>query len=1184
MRGFAGWMVATLVSGLALAAPGAALAQELIPAKRLMLSENTDLPGGDLTALFDTTLEACETACLTNKQCLAFTFNTKNGSCFPKASAGDSVYFDGAYSGFVVAAEKGVEGRAKARRGELTFVQDWEVSQATSLASNLANLHVANGYSAADDLSAARDAEGNGDFDSAYRFAGAATNVEDSADNWLEYARLQLEAATRDQNNASGLRANAVLSTLNAYLRSENVAQRHTILVMMGQAFEAAGRGSDTVKALRLAQELSPRDDTAVALDDAIGKYGFRIVENQINSDSDRPSICVSFSEDLAKSGVDYSTFVQLPQAGMSVASDGYRKLCVEGVEPGGRYTVTFREGLPAADGQTMVKSVPITAYIKDRSAAVRFTGRGYVLPRAGGSAAIPVVTVNTTALDLEVYRVTDRNLIRVMQNGFFDYPMYDYQEYEFTETMGTRIWTGSATVGQDINHDVTTRLPMDDAIKGQPAGIYALRAAIPGVDTYETPPTWQWFVVSDLGLTTLSGTDGLHVFVRSLGSAAAKAGVQLDLLSVANEVLGTVTTDAEGYARFDAGLIRGTASASPAMVVAHDGTADTAFLSLTDPEFDLSDRGVEGKEASPPIDVFLTTDRGAYRAGETVHATALARDATSTGLDGLPLTAILTRPDGVEYVRALAEDAGAGGHVFAFPIAGSAPRGTWRMEVYSDLEAPALTSKTFLVEDFLPERIDFEMTLADDPIRLGDLPALSIDAKYLFGAPGADLAIEGEVLLRAAKALDAWPGYIFGRYDEPFSTAVASFSDYRTDEAGQAVVDAVLPDVDDPKRPLEALFVARVAEGSGRPVERRITRLLTPSSPMIGVKPMFEDVVAENADATFSLIGIDADTKPIPMAVHWKLSRLETHYQWYQENGSWNWQAVNSREAIAEGDATLGAEPVAISAPVTWGEYELVVQRADVGADDAVTSTTFYAGWYVPADVSATPDTLELSLDKPDYKIGDQAVLRIVPKAAGTALVTVMSNHLISRKAVAVTEGENLIPLEVTDDWGTGAYVTAAVLRPMDVAAGRNPARALGLAHAKVEPGTRALTATIETAPEAAPRGPLDVAVKVEGIQPGETAWVTVAAVDQGILNLTGFTPPNPQDHYFGQRKLGMGIRDIYGRLIDGLNGAEGVVRSGGDSGAQARLQSPPADRGTGVLFRGSGSGRRGRLCPRQL
>lgn len=1156
MRGHALWTSAVVAIGLAFASVAPVRADDLIPAKRFAISENTDLAGGDIASQFDTTLEACEAACLTNKQCDAFTFNTRNGSCFVKSGAGEASTFDGAYSGFVIRAEKGVEGRAQTRRGELAFLPDWDISPATGLAANLANLHVTNGFTAEDQIAAAQEAEGQGNLDAAYRFMGAATNLEDSADNWLEYARLQLLAAAQDQNNAFALRDGAFRATINAYLRAENKAQRHTILVTMSEALQAVDRGRDTVQALRLAQSLQPRDDTAVALADAIGKFGFRIVENQVQSDTDRPSICASFSEDLVKSGVDYTTFVQLPEAGMSVTSDGYRKLCVEGVQPGGRYTVTFREGLPAADGQTMAQSVPITAYIKDRSAAVRFTGRGYVLPRTG-SAAIPVVTVNTDKLELEVYRVTDRNLIRIMQNGYFDYPMYDYQEYEFQSTMGTKIWSGEATVGIDINKDVTTRLPMDAAIAEQPAGIYALRAAVPGVDVYKTPPTWQWFVVSDLGLTTLSGTDGLHVFVRSLGTAGAKTGITLDLLSVANEVLGTATTDADGYARFDRGLVLGSAGAAPAMVVARDGTGDTAFLSLTDPEFDLSDRGVEGKEAAPPVDVFLTTDRGAYRAGETVHATALARDSTAEALPGLPLTAILMRPDGVEYVRALAEDVGAGGHVFDFPIAGSAPRGMWRMEVFGDLDAPALTAKTFLVEDFLPERIDFKLALSDDPIRLGDAPALTIDARYLFGAPGADLAIEGEVLLRAAKALDAWPGYVFGKYDEPFTTAVASFSDYRTDEAGQGVVDAALPQVDDPKRPLEALFVARVAEGSGRPVERRITRLLTPSAPMIGVKPMFDAVVPEGVEARFQLIGIGADTKPAAMAVKWELNRLETHYQWYQENGSWNWQAVNSRDRVASGQADLGQSPVDIAAPVTWGEYELTVSRAD--GEVAVTSTTFYAGWYAPADVTATPDTLELSLDKPDYRVGDTAMLRIVPRAAGTALVTVMSNRLIAMKAVQVTMGENLIPVEVTDDWGTGVYVSASVLRPMDVAAGRNPARALGLAFAAIDPGTRALSATIETAPEAAPRGPLDVAVKVEGVAAGDTAYVTVAAVDVGILNLTGFSAPDPQDHYFGQRKLGVGIRDIYGRLIDGLNGAEGMVRSGGDAGAQARLQAPP-------------------------
>ena len=335
------------------------------------------------------------------------------------------------------------------------------------------------------------------------------------------------------------------------------------------------------------------------------------------------------------------------------------------------------------------------------------------------------------------------------------------------------------------------------------------------------------------------------------------------------------------------------------------------------------------------------------------------------------------------------------------------------------------------------------------------------------------------------------------------------------------------------------------------------MTRLLAPSAPIIGLKPLFDEVVPQGAEARFSLIGIGPDTKASPMQVQWKLTRIETDYQWYQTDGSWYWEPVTRRTNVSEGGADLGATPVEISAPVEWGEYELSVERSD--GQLAVSAISFYAGWYAPADVTSTPDTLELSLDKAAYKPGETAMLRIVPRAAGTALITVLSNRLVAMQAVAVVEGENLIPLTVTDEWGAGVYVTASVIRPMDVAAGRNPARALGLAYASIDPGAHALSASILTAPEAAPRGPLEVAVKVEGVEPGEKAYATIAAVDVGILNLTGFQPPDPQGHYFGQRKLGVGLRDIYGRLIDGMNGAEGQVRSGGDAGAQARLQSPP-------------------------
>ncbi|WP_054302835.1 alpha-2-macroglobulin family protein [Gemmobacter sp. LW-1] len=1141
----------------ALGLPGLSSAQELVPAKRFALTQDADLPGGDLSSQFDTTLDACERACMAESRCTNFTFNTRNGSCFVKAAPGEPGFYQGAISGRLILADAALLRDAPARRADLTFLNDGDLAAALDQAQGLGKLHTAGEWTAAEHMAAARQNEAEGKPMRAANYVGAALNVEDGSDLWVEYARLLLAAAGQNQNDAGSLRQRALSASVNAYLRAGQPAIRHNALVQMALAMETQGRGGDMVKALRLAQSIQPRDDTAALLDNAAGKYGFRILETDIQSDTARPRVCVNVSEDLVESGLDYTPFVQLPETGLTVQPGGWRQLCVEGVSHGKRYQFTFREGLPSADGQELAKSVQISAYVRDRAAQVRFPGRAYVLPKTD-QAALPVVTVNTDKLDLALYRVSDRNILRAAQNGYIDWPIAEYQEQGFAGEVGEELWKGSATVVREVNKDVTTRLPLAEALHDLPAGIYALKAAVPGVDPYAIPAAWQWFVVSDLGMTSLSGTDGLHVIIRSLASAEARAGVTVELLSRTNNVLGTAVTDAQGYARFDAGLARGTGGAAPSMLVAKDGDKDLAFLSLTDPEFDLSDRGVEGREAAGPVDVFLTTDRGAYRAGETVYATALTRDPRAQAVEGLPLTAIYRRPDGVEYARAQAADAGKGGHVFAQPIAGSAPRGVWKMQVYADLEAKPLATQTFLVEDFLPERIDYALTLPDTPLAPGDVAEIGVEAKYLFGAPGADLAIEGEVLLRAAKGLPAWPGYVFGRHDQPFDARMEAIaSGTRTDAAGKATVAAALPEADDPGRPLEARFTLRIAEGSGRPVERRVETPLVPVSPMIGVKPLFDGTVPENAEARFALIGVGTDLAATPMKAAWELTRVETNYQWYSYSGNWNWEPVTTRTRIASGEVDLGADPVQVSAPVQWGEYELSVSRID--GTPAETSTSFYAGWYAPADATATPDTLELSLDKPAYRPGETAKLRMVPRAAGKALVMVMSDRLIAMQAVDVAEGENLIDLPVTDDWGAGVYVTASVLRPMDVAAGRNPARALGLAHASIDPGAAKLDVAVQAPAEAAPRGPLDIAVKVADVAEGDTAYVTVAAVDVGILNLTGFTAPDPAGYYFGQQKLGIGIRDVYGRLIDGLNGAEGQVRSGGDAGAQARLQAPP-------------------------
>ena len=65
-------------------------------------------------------------------------------------------------------------------------------------------------------------------------------------------------------------------------------------------------------------------------------------------------------------------------------------------------------------------------------------------------------------------------------------------------------------------------------------------------------------------------------------------------------------------------------------MIVASDTKGDYGFLDLAKTAFDLTDRGVKGRAAPKALDAFLFTERGVYRSGETVYATALLRERNS--------------------------------------------------------------------------------------------------------------------------------------------------------------------------------------------------------------------------------------------------------------------------------------------------------------------------------------------------------------------------------------------------------------------------------------------------------------------------------------------------------------------------------------------------------------------------
>ncbi|MGN6488075.1 MAG: alpha-2-macroglobulin family protein, partial [Devosia sp.] len=664
------------------------------------------------------------------------------------------------------------------------------------------------------------------------------------------------------------------------------------------------------------------------------------------------------------------------------------------------------------------------------------------------------------------------------------------------------------------------------------------------------------------LGITTVSGEDGVHAFVRSLTSARPVTGASVRLVAINNEILGEGTTDANGEATFAAGLARGDGGRAPQLVVAETDAGDYAFIDYTRPAFDLTDRGVDGRPTPGPLDLWATTERGVYRPSETVYLTALLRETKAKAVLKLPLTLELERPDGVVADRHLINDGGAGGYTAALPLPSEAMRGSWTIRLYADPKQPALSSTSFLVEDFEPERLAFEISAPPGPVTAGAVTPVTVTAKYLYGATAPDLDIEADSIVRAVPTLSDFPGYTFGRGDDTFTTDYQPLGTVGvTDEAGNATAEITVPEPPATTRPLTATLAVRLVDTSGRAIQRNLTRPVAPLTDLIGLRPQFSeaDGLDQNATAAFDVIVVGTDGRQKGEAgLEWTLSRIETNYQWYRDNGTWKWEAVTTTREVGNGSVdAVATAPVTVSAPITWGRYRLEVNSTGEGA----TSSTyeFYAGYYYAEAGSDTPDELQVALDKSAYRPGDTAVLKLEPQFAGTALVLVVDNGIIDMRAVDVPAEGTSIELPVTEDWGPGAYVTATLYRPADAAEKRMPSRALGVAYADVEPGDMKLAVTIDKPDVAAPRAPFTATVKLGNVQPGDKAYVTVAAVDLGILNLTNFAVPDPDGWYFGQRQLGVEFRDLYGALIDPTQGSLGAVRSGGDGGGLATGTPPP-------------------------
>lgn len=985
---------------------------------------------------------------------------------------------------------------------------------------------------------------------------------EDSHALWHDLAD-----AWRDYNAHA---PEAIAARFNA-LRTAAPSERRADLIEAARLLELRDEYGLAIAAYREALEIATDPDIEERVAFLQEEYGFRAQWVDVYSDRDDPRACIQYSDPLPTGRTtDLGAYVRIePAIPVELSVEGYA-LCVDGLRHGESYTITVLAGLPAADGeQRTYADFTYSVAVENRPEAITFNGSAYVLP-TGGAGTVPVRTVNLDLIDIEVLRINDRNLVAQVVRGRVGDSLDGWDVSEIRDTVGETIWHGRMPVERIENREVVTGIPIDEVLVSPLPGVYLVVASVPRADEdeydyYYDYRATQWVIISDLGLTTFMGADGLHVAVRSLLTGAALPGVEVKLVARNNEVLGRAVSDEQGMASFAAGLTMGRGGMRPGMVQARQGDVDFAFLSLVGAAFDLSDRGVAGRPAPGAIDGYLYTERGVYRPGEEVHVTALLRDADARAVTGLPLTVILLRPDGVEMDRRTVRDVGLGGYSYDYTLSGAARSGTWTVQAFVDPEGEAVGEVSFQVEDFVPVRIRLDVTAEEDAVRPGTATAIDVAANYLYGAPAVGLSGEATVLLR--RAANPWPeyrGFRFGMEQESFEPVRENLPFPVTDGNGNSRIYVALADLPDTSVPLEAVVRTSVFDVGGRPVNASLTLPVRSDRPSIGIRPQFDGAVEYETPASFEIIVIDGEGARIAASdLRYELVREEYRYYWWW-SGSWDYEYSIIDIPVTDGAVSVRADaPASLTVPTEWGRYRLDVFDPATGA---ASSVRFTSGWWVAATTGDTPDTLDIAFDRQRYAIGDVARVAVDAPFAGEMLLVIANDGIIETRNVTVPEGGTVIELNVTEDWGVGAYALATLFRAGEDANPERgvfgPGRAVGVSWMAVDMSARTLDLAMATPEVVRPREIFELEVAVDGVEPGEQAYLTVAAVDEGILLLTRFQSPDAVDYFYGQRRLGLEMRDLYGRLIVS-EGRRGQLRFGGDGEdaafAEEQMETPP-------------------------
>ncbi len=813
-------------------------------------------------------------------------------------------------------------------------------------------------------------------------------------------------------------------------------------------------------------------------------------------------------------------------------------------------YRVTIRRGLPArepfalaADDTTAVQFEPMPPrlYFPEFSTE----------QLAAGRREFPLLCVNAQRVTVRARELSRDTLVHALRGYRSYYRSWDerddpdepFREIGFNLVPGRTIFERNYTLTNAT--DASGQLPLrwDDVLAGRPHGAVFLEAVD---ETSRAGRTWRvgteaLVQLTDLGLAWKRSRDaGLLVQVFSYTTGRPVTGAAVRLATDENETLDRAVTDAAGLAQLRA--------ATNAAFVLAETADDLHAASLDAGSIPLYGFGLpvewDWQRDTDTLQVMFFSDRPVYRPGDTVQLKAIARDSRGGAFmvpAGRPVTLRAVNAVGQTFLETnlVFGPLGSLDRAVTLPSVGS---GGYYAELCRG--DAVLARRDFRVAEYKPNA--FEVSLTTKPVfAAGEAPAIGLDARYLLGQPltraniawslrGQDEDFAPAGFDRFVFCGDIW----MTELDRgPGSLTLEGQAAFATNLVIKPAV-TITPRAPHPRR---CELLAEVTDLNQQTVSQRTAFLQHSSAFYLGLDTL-PDLLRAGETVPVSVVAVGADGQPWPTPVRarvtlqrvmWRTVRVEA------AGGVVSYQNEPVLQDVARATVDTAAvvqdnghwvtkgEPATRLPVAEAGMYLLDVTAKDDAGHDVVTATMFNVfgtdrlAWNYGNEVR-----VELTPDRTNYAIGETAIVLVKTPINGPALVTVERANV--RRAFVTNLVGNAPAVAVPILAGDAPDVFVSVLVHRGAADStrevKMPEYRLGYCQLNVEAPDARLQVTVKPdAPAHRPGELIRVAADITDArgQPAPDAEVTLFAVDEGVLSLTGFPTPDPYAFFFAPRPL---------------------------------------------------------------